>query len=120
MNFRMIASGTDAEARDARPRAVVARDSETFQSLWSSLVGGPEIPPVDFSREVAVILLGGEKPTGGYQVAPRAASIRNGALVIDAPVTSPPPDSMTTQALTYPFAVIGVDRREFDRVDWKP
>jgi hypothetical protein len=129
VKIRTVAKGAYAASRNPQPRAVAARDAATFRALWGSLVGSDQIPPIDFSREAAVFLLGGERPTGGYEVAARGASIRGNTLVIDAVVTPPPEGSMTTQALSYPFAVIAVDWRDvlpaeagatFENVEWRP
>lgn len=120
VRIRTVAKGSYTTSPDAQPRAVAARDAETFQRLWSSLVGSDQVAPIDFTREAAVFLLAGERRTGGFEVAARGASIRANTLVIDAEVTAPPKGSMTTQALTYPFAVIAVDNRGFENVEWNP
>lgn len=120
VRIRTIAKGAYASAHDPQPRAVAARDAETFRRLWMSLIGTDQIPPVDFEREAAIFLLGGERRTGGFEVVATGASMRGGVLVLDAAVKPPPPGSMTTQAISYPFSVVAVDRRDFASVEWRP
>jgi hypothetical protein len=120
VRIRTIAKGAYASAQETQPRSVAARDAETFRRLWTSLIGTDQIPPVDFTREAAIFLLGGERRTGGFEVVATGASMRGDVLVIDGAVNPPPPGSMTTQAIAYPFAVVAVDRRDFASVEWQP
>ena len=70
----------------------------------------PEPPPVDFARDMLLVLSTGMRPTGGY-----AANIphveRDGAtLTVGAAETRPGPGCVTTQSLTYPVAIARVPR----------
>jgi hypothetical protein len=65
-----------------------------------------------------VFLFAGMHNTGGYSVEARGATLEGDVLVIDAVVHGPPPGAITTQVITYPFAVISVTPRGFRSVRW--
>jgi PrcB C-terminal len=115
---RTIRTGAYAAAKPEQKQAVAALTEADYRRLWPSLIGGEEPPAVDFASESVVFLLGGAKPTGGWSVVPRGATLEGTTVVIDAVVQGPPPDSMTTQAFTSPFAVIAVKSKDFTDVRW--
>lgn len=84
------------------------------------MIGGGSPPPVDFQSDSAVFLLAGSKPTGGWTVVPRGASVEGKTLVVDAAIQPPPPDAYVTQAFTSPYAVVAVSTKAFEDVRWKP
>jgi len=119
LKFRTLKSGSQARHNAPGRQIVVAPTAESYARLWSSMVGEGGAPPVDFEKEVAVFIMAGQKPTGGYSVAVKSVAREDNTLVVDAPVKSPPPDAMTIQALTSPYAVIAVDKVDVSRVHWK-
>jgi hypothetical protein len=116
--FRMIANAGYASATGAT--AVVAADEAAYRSAWTSMVGVGEAPAIDFATETAVFLFGGQRPTGGYSVAVRGVRVEGDTLVVDGSVSSPAPDTMGTQAITSPYAVIAVKNRDIRNVRWNP
>ena len=120
MELRTIGRGTNAAAKPSQPQAVAASDEAGYQRLWSSMIGGGSAPAVDFATESAVFLLAGSKPTGGWSVEARGATVEGETLVIDAAVKPPPPDAIVTQAFTSPYAVVTVKTKSFKDVRWNP
>lgn len=118
LEFRVV--GQTGYATTERSDAVIASDEATFRNTWAQHLGNEQAPPIDFAAETAVFLFGGMRPTGGYAVEVRGVSLDNGTLVIDGGVTEPPSGSMTTQAITYPTAVIAVKSRDIRSVRWTP
>lgn len=116
----MISSGAYAAAKPNAPQATAASDDAAYRRLWPQLIGGGEPPAVDFATESVVFLLAGERPTGGWSVVPRGATVEGDTLVVDAAIQGPPPDAMVTQAFTSPYAVIAVKTKAFTDVRWKP
>jgi len=84
------------------------------------MIGGGEMPNVDFSREAVVFLFAGTRNTGGYSVEPQSATLEGETLIVDATVKGPPRDAIVTQVITSPYAVVTVDVRKFGDVQWKP
>jgi hypothetical protein len=115
-------AGSGAYAAVTEKTAVAAFDSATYERELERLLGDSasgEIPGIEFESEAAVILVGGQRNSGGYFVDVRGASVEGDTLIIDAVVQGPPPDSIVTQALTSPWAVVAVRNRDFKTVQWK-
>ena len=120
MELRTISRGAYAAATPDAPQAVAASDEATYRRLWPTTIGGGEPPAVDFATESVVFLLAGAKPTGGWSVVPRGATLDGDTLVIDAAIQGPPPDAIVTQAFTSPYAVVAVKTKAFKNVRWNP
>jgi hypothetical protein len=117
--MRTAAQGAYAAGGSAEQRALLATDAATLAELWKTHVGGEPVPAVDFSREAAVLLMGGERMTGGWSVVPQSVRLEENVLVVEAVVQGPPAGSMTTQALTYPWALIAVSPNSIESVRWE-
>ena len=120
MDLRTISRGAYAAAKPAKPEAVAASDEASYRRLWTGLVGGGEAPVVDFASESVVFLLAGEKPTGGWSVEPRGATVEGEMLAVDAAIKPPSPGAIVTQAFTSPYAVVTVKTKSFKDVRWNP
>ena len=116
--MRVAASGSYGASAPQTREAVVAKDAETFSRLWLTRARGAERPQIDFEREAAVFLMAEEKPTGGWKIVPQSVRIDGSVLVVEATVEGPPPGTITTQALTQPWAVIAVTPGSFESVRW--
>jgi hypothetical protein len=100
-------------------RAVAVFDQASYREAWHSLIGAKDDPPVvDFASRSAVFVLGGRRPTGGYEVEVRGVRIEGEELIVDAVVNGPSAGSMVTQALTSPYAIVEVTTRSFKNVRW--
>ncbi|HEX6179200.1 MAG TPA: protease complex subunit PrcB family protein, partial [Thermoanaerobaculia bacterium] len=118
VEHRTIKTGPYAQSKPSAPAAHHAQDAETYQRLWTSLIGSGEPPAIDFKSESAVFLLAGPKNTGGWSVTPKGATLEEKTLVVNATIDSPPPDAIVTQAFTSPFAVIAVKTKGFETLRW--
>jgi hypothetical protein len=56
--------------------------------------------------EYYLIVYVGERPTGGYSVEITGITNENGTVRVTVRETSPKPDDIVTQALTYPFDIV--------------
>lgn len=116
MELQTIASGSYAAAEE-RGAVLVKSDAE-YRKQWDALIGEGAIVPVDFEKVVVVFLMGGTRNTGGWSVQPVSARVEGDTAIIDAKVQGPPPGSITTQALTQPYAVITLNQRSVEKVRW--
>ncbi len=116
---RTISSGAYAAAKPESPQSAAAFDDATYRRLWSTMIGGGEAPAVDFASESIVFLLAGSKPTGGWTIEVRGATVEGETLVLDAAIKGPPPDAIVTQAFTSPYAVVAVKSKLFKDVRWQ-
>ncbi len=84
-------------------------------ALWQTwrLMYGHRTPQsvfeIDLSSYTVIIIALGTRPTGGYSIEVPAVYLDEGVLVVEFREVSPGPDTMTTQALTYPY-MLGVVR----------
>lgn len=117
VEVRVAGSGAYAEGSTER-NAIAVFDSADYERRIEALLGSGEIPPVDFSTEAAVILLAGQRSTGGYSIAVRGARVEGDTIIVDAVVQGPPPGSAVTQAITSPWTVVAVRNRSFKNVQW--
>lgn len=118
VEMQTIAQGAYGSDQPER-KAVLATSEAEYRRLWESLIGEGEIPDADFDKGVVVFLLAGMRNTGGWSVKPESARVEDdGTAVIEAKVQGPPPGAITTQAITYPYAVVAIHSRDVKKVQW--
>jgi hypothetical protein len=95
------------------PLREVVRDEARWARLWEQVYAGvtprPPRPPVDFSRQMLIAVAAGTRPTGGFDIAVRAVTVRGIALDVEILESCPPPDAMVSAALTHPVMVVRLD-----------
>lgn len=108
-----------AFASSDTPGATLVRDEATYRKTWTARIAADQpAPAVDFAQEQVVFLLAGSRPTGGYSISVKGATIENGVLVVDASIDGPPAGAIVTQVITSPYAVIAVKDRTASEVRW--
>lgn len=112
--------GSDIEEHSAR----VITDDKSWKAFLSQTSNAGPPPKVDFTKQMVIAIFAGLKPTGGFsvrvsKVVDHSKTGKPSRAVVHWQLRPPPPDSMVTQALTYPSAVIRLDKR-FDVVDFNP
>ena len=118
LKWRVIHTGSQARYQGSVRNMTYVPMADAYQKTWASLVGDSPAPAIDFKREAVIFIIAGQRPTGGYAVNVKSIALEGDVLVVDAPVTAPSPDSMVTQALTSPFAVVAVDKIDATQVRW--
>ncbi|HYD31979.1 MAG TPA: protease complex subunit PrcB family protein [Azospirillaceae bacterium] len=96
------------QAARPQPGPVTARTGEEWKALWRDI--GREAPGDLPPRAMALAVLLGERPTGGYAVTIEDWSIQpvpgvGRALVVTWREKVPPKDAVVTQALTRPWDI---------------
>jgi len=108
--WRELAAGQQSAVRVPVARAV--SDSGLWRDLWFAMTANriepPDPPEVDFSRETVVVLILGERPTGGYAVTIAAVVERRDEVEVVIDVITPEADAIVTQALTTPYYVAAI------------
>ncbi len=118
VEMQTIAQGAYGADQPER-KAVLATSDADYRKQWESLIGEGDAPKVDFEKSVVVFLLAGMRTTGGWSVKPESARVEeDGTAVIEAKVQGPPPGGITTQAITYPYAVVAIHSRDVRKVQW--
>lgn len=95
-------------------RLAVVRDKDEWGTLWREHGGlafpSSAAPEVDFGTEMVIAVFLGARPTGGYTIAIDGVDETPDGLVVHATESVPPPDALTTQALTAPMHAVAVPR----------
>lgn len=97
------------------PLREVIRDEARWAELWSRIhepvSPAPPPPPVDFSRQMLIVAAAGTRATGGYGIAVRSITLRDGSVEVGVVETCPPRGAMVIMVLTQPVEVVRLDRR---------
>ena len=117
LQWEVVASGQQAVGV-TRPSFRLVRDEAELRSLWNQLHGAsldvPPLPRADFARETVLVVMMGQRPSGGYRVEVQGVSLEGGDLFVDVRFVEPAPDAVTTTALTSPWTVVRVLRGAID------
>jgi hypothetical protein len=115
--------GSDAEQRVqtvisetqsgiATARREVIRDQASWARLWSEIhanrMPAPELPTVDFAREMLIAVATGTRPSGGFSIEVTGVATRGDRLEVAVLERCLDADAIVTQALTQPVAVVRV------------
>jgi len=110
VSFRVVAEGSTSGF--STRNIVVIKDAAAWATLLASLQPARPPEPVIFPSEMAVAVLMGERPTGGYRVRVVRVASHDRGFEIEALEEQPHPSCAVTQALTRPFAVIALARTD--------
>jgi hypothetical protein len=94
----------------------VARDAEAYSALRQAVPGLQALDENFFQSNAVVAGFLGERRTGGYGV--KFNRTADGQLLVEE--TRPPRGSMSTQVITYPFAVVAVPVRNQESLALEP
>lgn len=114
VTFETVDRGVHSGIRDER--RVVIRDGAAWASLWAEHVAGrtppPQLPAVDFSREMVLGYFWGEKPTSGYGVEITEVVQTAQGLLVRVEVSFPRPGAPVLQVLTQPYHLVRLPRSD--------
>lgn len=102
-----IASGDDGAQRAAVYVIKSRSDLETEQI--PTRLREKITEAIDFRSQAAVVLFAGTRTSGGYRLYLEDYDYSDQRVIIRISEDVPAPDSMVTQALTYPHIVVAVD-----------
>ena len=104
--MKTIDKGDHSNMDDAKQIAV--KTEVAWKQLWQQHSPDRPRPAVDFTKEMAVGVFLGSRPTAGYKVEIVGASETNGTLVVRYREAPPPRGMMTAQVVTSPYHVVTV------------
>jgi hypothetical protein len=113
--FETLDRGTASAIRQRT--FVVARTTEEIAALWRAHRGAP--PPPAVGGRTVIGVFAGERPTGGYQIDVERIETRAGRLHVHVRDTVPPPGTLVTQSLTYPYHIVAIPPTDM-RVEFVP
>jgi len=98
------------------PAQLVIRDAAAWDQLWqrihATMTPVPELPSVDFGREMVVAAALGNRNSGGYDILFTGASEDGASVRVELTESSPGTNCATTQALTQPVDLAIMPIRE--------
>ena len=110
ITIRKVGGGLHSAVRVPVARAVDL--ATNWQDVWAVIHANqadpPPVPTVDFARETVLVVLLGDRPTGGYAVEVTAVRRVAGGFEADVAVTAPGPEDMVTQAFTSPWTAVAI------------
>lgn len=116
--WRVVASGMQAAVRVPVARRIA--DPGTWIDAWAALHANKSDPParpeIDFWSETAVIILLGQRPTGGYEVSVVDIDLSRDPAHIEIDVTLPAAGSVVSQALSTPYLIVAIPGPDRDVV----
>jgi hypothetical protein len=94
---------------------VVIRDREAWGEMWKQIHRRgpwpvPELPEIDFSQEMVIIVALGSRPTGGYAIFIDGVYEQDGRLEIKVSSQSAGKSCMVTQSVTQPVDIVGIPK----------
>lgn len=96
------------------PKRIVVTDAKNWSELWKQLhkskIPMPEVPAVDFTKNMVIAVFMGQKPTSGYAVQIVEVAQNDGEIVVKVRKTTPPKGSIVLQVLTQPFHIVVVPK----------
>lgn len=104
--------GIQCSIADAQTCAIT--DAKEWAQLWRRMHQGrepmPDLPSVDFSRQMVLAAFMGRKPTGGYTIQITRVVAENGTITVTVRETAPSPNTPVIQVLTHPFHIVVVPK----------
>lgn len=85
-------------------------EAARFTELLNDKTNAKRIEEVDFTRHWVVAVVRGIRPSGGYGIQIQSVSLGPGVVKLRVKLTDPAPRQFVTQALTYPYHLIRIER----------
>ena len=106
--FETIARG--GHGRIEEPVNMVIKDHEKWDSLWNKVyktrIPKPDLPEVNFEKEMIIAVFMGYTSTGGYSVSIENIFAKGCKLTVERKVVTPGPDDLVTDEETQPFHIV--------------
>ena len=97
--------GNLSDQTSAEPSAWRLFDERQWREFWARNYHQESPPLPNLPRCSVLVVAGGQRPTGGYQLEVVRAVNESGRRVVEFVVHKPASGAFVTQALTYPAAV---------------
>lgn len=118
-----ITTLTRGAAGNGEPGEVftVVESAEEWERVMQELpeeVAEVEEPP-QFGEEVAIVTYSGQRPSGGFTIDVKQVQLRDSTLFVLVEEARPGPGCMRTDALTFPYHVVKVEKVPFEEVKFQ-
>jgi hypothetical protein len=106
---RVIRSGVElavalgVDPQDAREKRIQTEATSDTAKLL-------KVKEIDWNKQMLIVIAAGAKRTGGYRVEIVSVAVKDGTLIVNWKLHTPPPGAVVTQAISYPSQAALVDR----------
>jgi hypothetical protein len=96
------------------PERLVVKTKNQWGEVWGKMhrlrLSTPELPVIDFKKEMVIAVFMGERKTGGYEIEITRVTQRENKIFVEVEEKEPPSESLQTMALTQPYHIILIKR----------
>lgn len=112
--FEVIDSGPQTGIQANSSQAAVVTDGfeldELFKQLTSRQLPAPELPVVDFDKNVVIYVARDPKLTAGYALKVRSVKCARGVMTVDMQEVNPKGNANQAQMITQPYVLVTTAR----------
>lgn len=85
-------------------------NESTFDGLGLREVFAQAGADIDFSQHSVILFSLGQQPTAGFSADINGLQLKGKQLYVQGTAVAPGPNAVTTQAITYPYAAVAVEK----------
>ena len=112
--FEVIHGGSQTGIRANSSQTNVVTDrfelDELFKQITARQLPTPEVPKVDFAKDIVVYVSRDPKPSGGYGLKVRSVKCDSGVMKIDLQEINPQGNANQAQVITQPYVLFTTAR----------
>jgi PrcB C-terminal len=102
----------NAVIRSSEEAAKASATKGTAEEETIKLAKAFNVPTIDWTKQMVIVVYGGERGTGGYSVEVKSLESKDGKLVVHWKLNAPGADDIVAQVISYPSQAILVDRTD--------
>jgi len=96
------------------PSTLVIQTEDGWKEVWQRVhrlrLPRPELPQIDFQKEMIIAVFMGKRSSGGYDIEIVRITETREEILVDVKEKEPPPGSLRTMALTQPYHIVVIRR----------
>lgn len=112
VTWEVVSEGAYSNQEEASNQLI--QNADDWQSLWSIINKGrfptPALPEVDFETQNLLACFMGMKTSGGHSIQVETMTMQGESLMVKVVQESPGQNCMVTDAITYPYVIVAVDK----------
>lgn len=112
--FEILHGGVQTGIRANSSQANVVTDrfelNELFKQITARQLPAPEMPTVDFTKNIVIYVARDPKPSGGYGLKVRSIKCSSGLMSVDLQEVNPQGNANQEQAITQPYVLLATTR----------
>lgn len=86
---------------------------ETWEKAHSLILPKPELPRIDFEKEMVIAVFMGEQNSGGYEIIIKEITMTDKEVIVKVEEKTPAAETLNTMALTQPYHIAVIAKSSF-------